>query len=62
MPAEFFARTMPLTEELGRAGDLIPHVDTHKRRSVLDYTTVSDFTVIGGLRYWRTEDEIVTPH
>jgi hypothetical protein len=20
------------------------------------------FAVIGGLRYWRTEDEIVTPH
>ncbi len=43
-------------------GFLIAHVDTHKKRSVLDYITVSDFAVIGGMRYRRTEDEIVTPH
>lgn len=43
-------------------GFLIAHVDTHKNRSVLDYITVSDFAVIGGLRYWRTDDEIVTPY
>jgi len=43
-------------------GFLITHVDTHKKRSVLDYITISDFAVIGGKRYWREEGEIVIPH
>jgi hypothetical protein len=43
-------------------GFLIVHCDSHRKKSVFNYVQITDFAVVCGKRYFREDNEIVTPH